>query len=189
MRENIAMGSVADMLLGYINTAQVHDSNYEIALTMVSNYRKLRTMNIREASELCYVSQASLSRFCRFMGFESFKAFRAAMELDFSIRNDYSRTFFDLLKADDDKASQYYLKELCTGLQEVFSSENRKKIAKAADLLHDSVEIAWFSHHFLWDTGRLFQSKMIMTGRYIQEYLTFQNQLECAVSLTEKIRL
>ena len=44
---------------------------------------------------------------------------------------------------------------------------------------------AYFSHHFLWDIGHYFQSKMMMMGRYVELFMDYAAQLECARSLTE----
>jgi len=69
MNDRISMGSVSEKLLNFINTAQVHDSYYDIALTLVKNSEKVKHMSIAEMADLCYVSQATISRFCRFLGY------------------------------------------------------------------------------------------------------------------------
>ena len=104
MTDSVTMGSLADKLLLFISTTMVRDSNYDIAVEMVKNYGRLRGMSITEVSELCYVSKASISRFCRFMGFDSFKSFKEYLNLDFSIHNDYSRQLSSMLAKDTPSA-------------------------------------------------------------------------------------
>ena len=52
-------------------------------------------------------------------------------------------------------------------------------------VLHGCGKAAYFSHHFLWDIGHYFQSKMMMMGRYVELFMDYAAQLECARSLTE----
>lgn len=183
MNDRITMGSVSEKLLNFIDTAQLHDSNYEIALIMVRNYEKVKHMSIAEMADLCYVSQATLSRFCRFLGYENFRHFREDLNLEFTLLDDYSRQFQSLLKADDLKAAAMYRELAAANINSALSESNLKEIRKVTEMIHDTERCAFFSHHFLWDLGHYFQSKMIMMGKYIELYQSYDNQLGCAKSL------
>ena len=185
MNDRITMGSVSEKLLNFVNTAQVHDSYYDIALTLIRNYEKVRKMSIAEMADLCYVSQATVSRFCRFLGYESFKHFHEDLNHEFGILDDYTDQFRSLLRSSDAKAAVMYLERIRENLESVLAEENLKQIRKAADLIHDTERIAFFSHHFLWDTGRFFQSRMIMMNRYVELFQSYDNQMESARSLDE----
>ena len=54
LNDSKTMGSLANKLLGYVNTATVHDANFDIAVAMIKNYKKLRNMSIQEIADLCY---------------------------------------------------------------------------------------------------------------------------------------
>ena len=99
MNDEKTMGSLAEKLMSYLSTAPRQDANYDIALAMLTHYGKLKNLSLAEIADLCYVSKASLSRFCRFMGFDSFRELHDCLRKDFSIGTDYSRTFFDKLCA------------------------------------------------------------------------------------------
>lgn len=186
MNDRISMGSVSEKLLNFIDTAQVHDSYYDIALILIRNYEKVKQMTIGEMADLCFVSQATLSRFCRFMGYENFKHFRDDLNLEFTLLDDYSRQFQSLLKANDLKAAQLYREKLTRNVESTLSEDNLKEIRKVTDLFGDTERIAFFSHHFLWDLGHYFQSKMIMLGKYVELYQSYENQKKCADSLDEQ---
>ena len=185
MNDAKTMGSLANRLLNFVNTAPVHDSNYDIAVTMLKNYAKMKDMSIGEIADLCYVSKASVSRFCRFLGLESFKEFHSYLQQDFAMNADYSRQFLSMLISDKEMALSTYRDELVTNIYATVSPENMEAMPDIVRTLHESKHIAYFSHHFLWDIGRYFQSKMMMMDRYVEQFLDYSAQLECARSLDQ----
>lgn len=185
MNDRISMGSVSEKLLNFIDTAQVHDSYYEIALTLVKNYDRVKDMPIADMADLCYVSQATISRFCRFLGYENFKGFHDDLNQEFRYLDDYTSQFRSLLKNSDGKAAQMYQERIRRNIETALSEDNFHNIRKAADLIAAGRRTAFFSHHFLLDAGHYFQSKMIMMDRYVELYQSYDNQMKCAQSLDE----
>lgn len=57
---------VLNQLLQLTNENHQKDANYSIAKVLVENFSKLPDMTISEAADLCFVSNASISRFVRF---------------------------------------------------------------------------------------------------------------------------
>lgn len=180
-----AMGSVSNKLLAYIGTTLVHDSNYDIAVLLVKNYDRIKGMSIGEVAELCYVSKSSISRFCRFIGFENFKEFKLCLDLEFSMSSDYSRQFYAMLCSDEQLAISAYRDELIENIYATISEENVEVVHRVIQVIHECSHVAYFSHHFLWDIGRFFQSKMMMMGKYVEQFLSYTSQLECAGRLDE----
>ena len=178
------MGSLSDRLLSFVSTTLVHDSNYEIALAMIKHYPKLKELSIGEIADLCYTSKASISRFCRFLGLDSFKEFQKCMDQDFTMRTDYSRQFYAMLHSNQEMAIGAYRDALIGNIYATITPENAEVLPGVVTALHDSEKIVYFSHHFLWDIGHYFQSKMMMMGRYVEQFLDYGAQLEGARSLT-----
>lgn len=183
MNDAKTMGSLAEKLMGYVSTAPQQDANYAIALAMLNHYGQLKNLSLAEIADLCYVSKASISRFCRFMGFDGFRELHDCLLQDFSIGTDYSRTFFDKLCAEPQVALQDYSEELIGNIRATAAPENTLHIPEMAMTMANSGRIAFFSHHFLWDIGRHLQSKMIRMDRYVELYLDYTQQLACARSL------
>ena len=93
------MGSIADKLLSYVNTALVHDTNYQIAASMLNHYDKLEKMTLSEMAELCFVSKSAITRYCHFLGFNDFSEFRDALEQKFDMAGlSKSPSIFDIKK-------------------------------------------------------------------------------------------
>ena len=83
--------SVLSILLRYVNGQYKKDTNYDIALALLTHYSEIPKKTINEISDLCYVSPASISRFVKLIGFHSFQEFKNAClnTLDIS-KTDYS---------------------------------------------------------------------------------------------------
>jgi DNA-binding MurR/RpiR family transcriptional regulator len=185
MTDYKTMGSLSSKLLAFISTTQVHDSNYDIAILLVRNFDRLKGMSIREVADLCYVSQASVSRFCRFLGFENFKEFKWYLDKEFSIKDDYSKQFYAILCNDEQMAMSTYRDEMIENIYTTISPENMEVMHDVVEVMKQTDHIAYFSHHFLWDIGRFFQSKMIMMGKFVELYMNFDAQLVSAQELTK----
>lgn len=76
------MGSLLDRLLSYVSSAPERDANYDIAVALLRNYSQLKGLALSQIADLCYTSNASISRFCRFLGMDNFKEFQSWMERD-----------------------------------------------------------------------------------------------------------
>ncbi len=149
MEKSISMGSVAERLLDYIDTAMQHDTNYEIATTLVKNYSKLSELSIGEIADM------------------------------------FPHAFVEQLSNDTEGALASYREAILLNIETTISAANIAKLPAIVDDLHDSGHVAFFSHHFLWDVGRYFQSRLTIMNRPIELYLDYSSQLACAQSLTK----
>ena len=145
----------------------------------------MKGMSIKEVADLCYVSQASISRFCRFFGFENFKEFRECLSDEFCITDNYSKQFRSMLCEDEQMAVSAYRDELVENIYSTINATNMKLMPEIVDMIHNSLHVAYFSHHFLWDIGRFFQSKMMMMDKYVEQFMDYEAQMECAKGLTK----
>lgn len=179
------MGALFNKLLNYINTTLVKDSNYEIALLLIQNYKKLKDVSIEEMAQMCYTSKASVSRFIRFIGFENFKEFKQSLNQDFTMSNDYSRQFYQQLCTDETSAIQAYTEMLIADIRSTRTPENMDTICHVTEKIYESDRISFFAHHFLWDAGRYYQSKMMTMGKYVEMFMSYEDQLQSARSLNQ----
>lgn len=67
---------VIDKLNNYINNHNSEDINYNIASFIVNNIKSIPEYNITELSKLCFVSQATVSRFIKKLGFIDYNDFK-----------------------------------------------------------------------------------------------------------------
>lgn len=179
-----AMGSLGDLLLDYVGSARAHDTNYEIAQGILRNYAQLSSMSLRQMANACFVSPASLSRFCRFIGFSSFAEFKEAVDgANYRVTDDYSRAFYAELVSDKASALATYRAKVADVLGTALSEADLAVVDEIVDAIDGAGRIAFFSHHFLWHIGRYFQGKMLQLGRYVELFQSYDNQVESAETL------
>ena len=101
------MGSLSDRLLSFVSTALVRDANYDIAVALLRHYPQLKGLTLSQIADLCYTSNASISRFCRFLGMDNFK--NSGLDgSGFTMRTDYSRQFYTMLHNNHETAISAY---------------------------------------------------------------------------------
>jgi len=181
-----AMGSLFNLLLDFVNTSRTHDSNYDIAQTLIEHYDELPQMSLRRMADLCFVSQASFSRFCRFLGFDSFGEFKEAVDgANYLLADDYSRDFRTQLTEDPTTALGTYRSKLASILDSALDSKTTDLVPDVLDALAQAQRVVFFSHHFLWHIGSYFQGKMLQLGTYVDLYQYYKHQEEAARTLQE----
>ena len=90
-----------------------------------------------------------------------------------------------MLHNNQEMAIGSYRDTLISNIYATITPENAEVIPDIVRVLHGCGKAAYFSHHFLWDIGHYFQSKMMIMGRYVELFMDYAAQLECARSLTE----
>lgn len=183
MNEYKAMGSITLRLLEYINDAPKKDINYEIALTLLNNFDEVKKMNITEISELCYVSPATISRFCRMIGFSNFSEFKTVSNIKFSLENDYSRELLTTGREDIKAAFKNYTNSLMENMNYVLDNINYDDIDYIAKKIYETEKVAFFASQFAYSVGKHLQGRLILTGKYIETYPYYEKQLEWAHNL------
>lgn len=176
-----AMGSLVDLLLDFVDTARVHDQNYDIAQGLLRHYAELGSMSLRQMADACYVSPASLSRFCRFVGFSDFAELKEAIDgAGYRMTDDYTRSFYNELMSDKSGAIELYRSAVIDVLSGALTAEDQQVVDEVIGELESANRIAFFSHHFLWYIGRYFQGKMLPLGRYVEMHYSYEHQEEMA---------
>lgn len=186
MNDYKAMGSVTFRLLEYVNNVTKKDINYEIALLMLKHFNKIKEMNITEIAELCYVSPATISRFCRLIGFDNFSEFKNISKVNFSLKNDYSNQLLSSAEKDVKSAYEAYTNSLMKNISYTLENLDTENIDKIVKKINSTEKVAFFGTQFLHSVGKHLQSRLMLTGKYIETYSSYNKQLECAKNLDNK---
>lgn len=67
-------------LLAVVNSQLVDETERVTATNLLKNIRKIPTYSIEQMAQACFVSPASLSRFCKRLGFKNYAYFRSLFE-------------------------------------------------------------------------------------------------------------
>lgn len=98
---------------------------------------------------------------------------------------EWRHEFHDIcnLAADPHATFLEYAREAQQNIAATISEKNLAELPKIAYAIHNCRRVAFFSHHFLWDTGRYLQNKLFSMGKVMDLYLDQASQLACAQSL------
>lgn len=172
-------------LLRYTNDNFKRDINYEIALQLLINFDKIPDMSLTEIADLCYVSNASISRFVRHFGFTGFTDFKEAAKKALSIDTDYSR---EITRADKENLQPIYRRytdEIIHNLEFAYEHIDFAQLDRVCKMIQDAPEVCVFGLEFSTLMGQHFQSRMAMMHKLVKIGLTTEKQEEIARSLPE----
>ena len=94
---------VIDKLNNYINNHNSEDINYNIASFIVNNIEKAPYYNITELSKLCFVSQATVSRFIKKLGYADYNDFKEECLIYIEqIKNNMDNNYTDINLLNED---------------------------------------------------------------------------------------
>ena len=72
-----------DILFSIINKGEVETANYAIAMYLLEHYGDIKSINILDMAEECFVDRSTIRRFFVKYGFDSFKEFKEHYENSF----------------------------------------------------------------------------------------------------------
>ena len=94
---------VIDKLNNYINNHNSEDINYNIASFIVNNIERTPYYNITELSKLCFVSQATVSRFIKKLGYADYNDFKEECLIYIEqIKNNIDNNYTDINLLNED---------------------------------------------------------------------------------------
>lgn len=186
VKEVIVVKYLFYRLIIFLDTANENDTNYNIAWFMANNFKKVAHMGISEMAKACYVSPATISRFCRTLGYENFAHLKLECEIfqKNMVRYDnLARVPIDVLISDPDEATRAYTNEIVHYLNDLTNYLNWKEIDVALKLIHDMPNVAFFGTQFSHSAALHMQTDLMMLDKFSIAYMDADQQLECAKQL------
>lgn len=175
-------------LIIFLDTANENDTNYNIAWFMANNFKKVAHMGISEMAKACYVSPATISRFCRTLGYENFAHLKLECEIfqKNMVRYDnLARVPIEKLTKDPKFATEAYVNDIVSHLNDLTQYLDWKEIDATLKLIHDSNHVAFFGTQFSHSAALHFQTDLMMLDKFSIAYMDADQQLECAKSLNK----
>lgn len=183
------MKSLFYRLIIYLDTASENDTNYNIAWFMANNFYRISTMRISELAQECYVSPATISRFCRALGYENFAHLKQECHRFHSNDKKFNNLInvpLELMNDSPEKATNNYINQITKKLEELPSILDWQEIDAALRLIHDSPFIAFFGIQFSQSAALHLQTDLLMLEKFSVAYMDSERQLECAKTLEQE---
>lgn len=182
------MKSLFYRLIIFLDTASEDDTNYNIAWYMAHNFHKVSTMGISQLAKECYVSPATISRFCRALGYENYAHLKQecyAFSSDSKKFNNLINIPLETMKENPKLSTDLYGKQVCDAISNLSKYLDWNVIDKVLKLIHDSDSIAFFGTQFSHSAALHFQTDLLMLEKFTMAYMEAQRQIECAKKLDE----
>lgn len=159
------MDRILHELINIMNETNNNETYHNLARFLIENIDKIVNMNITEIADLCYVSSATISRFCRELGFHNFTAFKSALEENYGFEIDYDDKYINNQIPITQKI-EHLQKETINSLLSINNTLNIDDLLELAKLIHDTKNVAIFS-----------QSHYQFFALYLQQRLSLFNKI------------
>jgi len=175
-------------LIIFLDTANEDDTNYNIALFMANNFSKVSKMGISELAKACYVSPATISRFCRALGYENFAHLKQECSLFKITHNRWAnlaRVPKDLIESNPQKATENYIQLINKSVNTLDKVTDWDSIDQALKIIYNSDDVVFFGSQFSQSAALHFQTDLMMMEKFSVAYMDTERQLQCAKRLEE----
>ena len=175
-------------LLIYLDSANESDTNYNIAWYMAHHLPEVANMGISKLARECFVSPATISRFCRALGYENYAHLKQECAYYSSSRKKFNNLIdvpLDMMKNDPQRYSEYYTLQVSEGVKQLSQYLYWDVIDTVLKKIHDSDNVAFFGIHFSQSAALHFQTDLLMLGKFTTAYMESERLMECAKRLDE----
>ena len=134
-------------LIIFLDTAGENDTNYNIAYFMANNFYRIANMRISELANECFVSPATISRFCRTLGYENFAHLKQECYTFYSNDKKFNNLInipLETMRDNPEKATNEYVQQVIQYLSYLPKLLNWKEVDAVLKLIHDSSSVAFF---------------------------------------------
>lgn len=175
-------------LIIFLDTAQENDTNYQIAWFMANNFYRIANMRISELAAECFVSPATISRFCRALGYENFAHLKHECYTFHSHDKKFNNLInipLEMMRDHPEQATQQYIQQVIRYISDLPQFLDWKEVDAILKLIHDSESVAFFGTQFSQSAALHFQTDLLMLEKFTMAYMDSSRQLECAKELNE----
>lgn len=171
--------SLLHSLFSIINENDESDSNYVLAHYFLNHYHELDQLNIYDVADECFVSRASIRRFCKSIGYENF----LGLKHEFSTYDDRYQSYMKHAKKENFRQS--LTNEINEMIKELDRRMNTREVYNIAKQIKDS------SHTVFLTTGtsagfvKEFQQSMIFNKKMIYLVSELYSDNELLLNLSE----
>lgn len=165
------MNTLIDRLIIYVNTCLKKDVNYDIARYIIEHYLDFEQMSLKKLCEECYVSRASIIRFCDLFGFPSWKSFHQFLLRTKKIKESQMEDRFHKL---DIEKLYLTLGYISSNTDERYIKKLKEDVQMVVDALKQGTKIYMFGAIYPLSIATAFQIDMIASGKVV--YSDFQSE-------------
>mgnify|MGYP006074068765 FL=1 len=164
------MQGVIMNLLSYINGSMIHDTNYHLALALLKHLPEIQDLSLVEMAGNCFVSQATLHRFCKLIGYRNYSTLREAC-LD-NTADQLDRPQFT------SEEQQAFLATTMANLTDVDQFNVPEQVDRVLDCMHHSERVVCLGFEMFQLYAMSLQAQLVQSGLYIEVPISLSAQFE-----------
>ena len=175
------MNTLLSRLIVYINSCVKKDVIYEIARYIIKNYSYCQNITLKDIMDECYVSRASVTRFCEYFGFHSWNNFQSFLVKTKKVKEQQIESRF----------SNIDIESIYDHLCYIAKNNLKKEINALVEIINQSSRIYLFGAVYPLSLAVDFQINMISIGKTVysdfqseSDYLEPMNEDDLAIILT-----
>lgn len=154
--------SILTSLFAIINENDKEDSFSILANYFLENYKDIPQMNIYEIADNCYLSRASVRRFCQYIGFNNFKDFKVETKK-------FNEHYESYVTSYDSENFKSMLKtQIIDTLTEIDNNFNDSDALEIVDQIYLANRVVIFASDTMNSRIKLFQKSMLLYGKIIR---------------------
>ena len=176
------MNTLLSRLIVYINSCVKKDVIYEIARYIIKNYSYCQNITLKDIMDECYVSRASVTRFCEYFGFHSWNNFQSFLVKTKKVKEQQIESRFSNI---DIESIYDHLCYIAKNDSLEFKNNLKKEINALVEIINQSSRIYLFGAVYPLSLAVDFQINMISIGKTVySDYLEPMNEDDLAIILT-----
>ncbi len=154
--------SLLTSLFAILNENEKEDSFFILAKYFLENYSHIGEMNIYDVADECFVSRASVRRFCQYIGYDNFKNLKGEVK-------DFDEQFEDYIRPYDVKDFRTQLKlQIDDIIDEIDRNFTEKHVEEIIDTIQTSNQIVFLASDTLNARVKNFQKFILLYGKNIR---------------------
>lgn len=178
------MDRILHELINIMNHTHADETYHDLARILIENINRIKTMSITQMADLCYVSTATISRFCRELGFSNFSAFKVALDETYGFEIDYNHEYKDE-HIPINKRIDYLRNETLESLTSINNTLNINDLTILAKNIHDTKTVVFFSQTNYQFLALYLQQRLALFKKIIYIDVEQHTQIERAKQLDD----
>lgn len=168
-------------LIVFLDTADENNTNYNIAWYMVHHLDEIATIGISDLAKACFVSPATISRFCRTIGYDNFAHLKHDCATSRKYRhriNNVNKIPVDSMRKNPKAVTEFYVHKINQAMEEMIGYLDWKQIDEILKLIHDYKKVYFFGTQFSHSAALHLQADLLMLDKFTIAYIDYEKQLE-----------
>lgn len=176
--------------LHYLNTTKRDATYSRIIIYLFSHLNEIRSLTITEIAERCFVSPATLTRFCRHFGISSFASLRESLVSLGTMKKHSGLRMKEQeltdLKNDPKGYLTSYSAEIITAINDVLQTLDIAQVDQILADIHEAEEVVLIGYSSTMELAKELQTSFLLSQKLIFVGETEETQEAFVTELSEK---